>query len=401
MAPSDYYQTLGVARGASADEIKKAYRKKAMEFHPDRNQGDAAAEQKFKEANEAYDVLKDEQKRAAYDQFGHAAFEQGGGFGGGAGGGGFGGGFADIFDEMFGDFTGGRRRGGGQQGGADLRYNLEISLEDAFKGREARIRVPTAVTCDACSGSGAAKGTHPTTCSTCQGHGRVRASQGFFTVERTCPTCQGTGQQIETPCTACRGAGAVRKEKTLAVNVPAGVEDGMRIRLSGEGEAGPRGAPPGDLYIFVSVGAHPLFQRDGANIYCQVPIPMTIAALGGPVEVPAIDGSRSKVTVPAGAQTGHRLRLRGKGMSVLNQSGRGDMYIELRVETPVNLNKEQTEALRAFEASLQGEKTAAKTNGKAAPNGAANGTGKGGKSTSPESEGFFAKAKELWEDLTD
>ena len=342
MAPSDYYQTLGVARGASADEIKKAYRKKAMEFHPDRNQGDADAEQKFKEANEAYDVLKDEQKRAAYDQFGHAAFEQGGGFGGGAAGGGFGGGFADIFDEMFGDFT------GGQQGGADLRYNLEISLEDAFKGREARIRVPTAVTCDECSGSGAAKGTHPTTCSTCQGHGRVRASQGFFTVE-----------------------------------------------------AGPRGAPPGDLYIFVSIGAHPLFQRDGANIYCQVPIPMTVAALGGPVEVPAIDGSRSKVTVPAGAQTGHRLRLRGKGMSVLNQSSRGDMYIELRVETPVNLNKEQTEALRAFEASLQGKKTGAKANGKAAPNGAANGTGKGGKSTSPESEGFFAKAKELWEDLTD
>jgi molecular chaperone DnaJ len=385
MAENDYYETLGVERGASADEIKKAYRKKAMQYHPDRNQGDADAEHKFKEANAAYDVLKDDQKRAAYDRYGHAAFENGGGFGGG-GGGGFGGGFADIFDEMFGDAMGGRQRGGSaQRKGSDLRYNLEISLEDAFKGREARIRVPAAVSCEECSGSGAAKGTKPTTCATCSGHGRVRASQGFFTVERTCPTCQGTGQTIATPCRACGGAGAVRKEKTLAVNVPAGVEDGMRIRLSGEGEAGARGAPPGDLYIFIAIGAHAMFQRDGANIYCQVPIPMTTASLGGSVEVPAIDGSRAKVTVPAGAQTGHRLRLRGKGMSVLNKSVRGDMYIELRVETPVNLNKEQTAALRAFEKTLTGK------SGKAS----------GGKSTSPESDGFFARAKELWDDLTD
>jgi molecular chaperone DnaJ len=391
MAESDFYETLGVERGASADEIKKAYRKKAMQYHPDRNQGDDNAEHKFKEANAAYDVLKDEQKRAAYDRYGHAAFENGGGFSGGDGGG-FGGGFADIFDEMFGNATGGQRGGRTQRTGSDLRYNLEISLEDAFKGREARIRVPTAVNCEDCSGSGAAKGTQPKTCSTCKGHGRVRASQGFFTVERTCPTCQGNGQTIETPCRACGGAGSVRKEKTLAVNVPKGVEDGMRIRLSGEGEAGPRGTAPGDLYIFISIGAHVMFQRDGANIYCQVPIPMTTASLGGSVEVPAIDGSRAKVTVPAGAQSGHRLRLRGKGMSVLNKSVRGDMYIELLVETPVNLNKEQIAALRAFEASLAG-----KSSGKPG------GTGKGadGKSTSPESEGFFARAKDLWEDLTD
>ena len=396
MAESDFYETLGVERGASADEIKKAYRKKAMQYHPDRNQGDANAEHKFKEANAAYDVLKDDQKRAAYDRYGHAAFENGGGFGGGDGGGFGGGGFADIFDEMFGNATGGQRGGRAQRTGSDLRYNLEILLEDAFKGREARIRVPAAVNCEDCSGSGAAKGTQATTCSTCKGHGRVRASQGFFTVERTCSTCQGNGQTIASPCRACGGAGSVRKEKTLAVNVPAGVEDGMRIRLSGEGEAGPRGTAPGDLYIFISIGAHAMFQRDGANIYCQVPIPMTTASLGGSVEVPAIDGSRAKVTVPAGAQSGHRLRLRGKGMSVLNKSVRGDMYIELRVETPVNLNKEQTAALRAFEDSLNG-KPGKKSDGKPS------GTGKGadGKSTSPESEGFFARAKDLWEDLTD
>ncbi len=386
MAKQDYYDVLGVARNASSDDLKKAYRKLAMQYHPDRNQGDAAAEQKFKEISEAYDVLKDEQKRAAYDQFGHAAFENGGAGAGGFRSGGFGaGGFADIFDEMFGDFMGGgRQRAGGRARGADLRYNLEISLEDAFKGRETRIRVPSSVKCDDCNGSGAAKGTHPSTCTTCQGHGKVRASQGFFTIERTCPACGGVGQTIETPCGSCHGAGAVRKEKTLAVNIPAGVEDGMRIRLSGEGEAGTKGAPSGDLYIFVAVGAHPLFRRDGASIYCQVPIPMTTAALGGAIEVPSIDGARAKVTIPAGAQSGHRLRLRGKGMTVLNSKNRGDMFIEVRVETPVNLTKEQQAKLREFDELLK------------------KGTrGKGAKSTSPESEGFFAKAKELWEDLTD
>ena len=387
MAKQDYYDVLGVDRGAGEDEFKKAYRKLAMKYHPDRNQGDTTAETKFKEINEAYDVLKDDQKRAAYDQFGHAAFENGGAGGFGGGGGGFGGGagFADIFDEMFGDFVGGRQqqRGGGRSRGSDLRYNLEISLEDAFKGRETRIRVPSSVSCEECNGSGAAKGSHPSTCATCQGHGKVRASQGFFTIERTCPTCGGVGQTIESPCGVCSGAGAVRKEKTLSVTIPAGVEDGMRIRLSGEGEAGSKGAPPGDLYIFIAVGSHSLFQRDGANIFCQVPIPMTTAALGGAVEVPSIDGSRAKVTIPTGAQTGHRLRMRGKGMSVLNTKNRGDMYIDIRVETPVNLTKEQQQKLKDFDASLK------------------KGNKGGGKSTSPESEGFFARAKELWEDLTD
>ena len=384
MAKQDYYDVLGVDRGAGQDEFKKAYRKLAMKYHPDRNQGDADAETKFKELNEAYDVLKDDQKRAAYDQFGHAAFENGGAGAGGFGGGG-GAGFADIFDEMFGDFAGGRQqqRGGGRSRGSDLRYNLEISLEDAFKGRETRIRVPSSVSCEECNGSGAAKGSHPSTCGTCQGHGKVRASQGFFTIERTCPTCGGVGQTIDNPCGVCSGAGAVRKEKTLAVTIPAGVEDGMRIRLSGEGEAGSRGAPPGDLYIFVAVGSHSLFQRDGANIYCQVPLPMTTAALGGAVEVPSIDGSRAKVTIPTGAQTGHRLRMRGKGMSVLNSKNRGDMYIDIRVETPVNLTKDQQQKLKDFDASLK------------------KGNKGGGKSTSPESEGFFTRAKELWEDLTD
>ena len=380
MAKQDFYDVLGVAQNADGDALKKAYRKMAMQYHPDRNQGDDAAEHKFKEINEAYDVLKDDQKRAAYDQFGHAAFENGGG--GGFGGGGAG--FADIFDEMFGDFAGGRQRqGGGRARGSDLRYNLEISLDDAFKGRETRIRVPASVSCDDCNGSGAAKGSHPSTCGTCQGHGKVRASQGFFTIERACPTCGGVGQTIENPCGTCKGAGAVRKEKTLAVTIPAGVEDGMRIRLSGEGEAGSKGAPPGDLYIFVAVAAHPLFERDGAHIYCQVPIPMTTAALGGAVEVPSIDGGRAKVTIPAGAQTGHRLRMRGKGMSVLNSKNRGDMIIDVRVETPVNLTKDQQAKLKEFEASLKKGRQGA------------------GKSTSPESEGFFARAKELWEDLTD
>ncbi|MBK20551.1 MAG: molecular chaperone DnaJ [Rhodospirillaceae bacterium] len=385
MAKQDFYDVLGIAQNSSADEIKKAYRKKAMQYHPDRNQGDDAAEQKFKEVNEAYDILKDDQKRAAYDQFGHAAFDGngGGGFGEGGFGGFGGGGFADIFDEMFGDFTGRQRSGGRSSRGGDLRYNMEISLDDAHRGRDTRIRVPTSVSCDSCGGSGAKKGTQPSTCGTCQGHGKVRASQGFFTIERTCPACQGEGRVIGSPCDDCNGSGAVRKEKTLEVTIPAGVEDGMRIRLSGEGEAGSRGSPPGDLYIFIAVGAHPLFRRDGADIFCTVPIPMTTAALGGSVEVPSIDGSRAKVTIPVGAQSGHRLRLRSKGMSGLHGKGRGDMYIDLQVETPVNLNKEQKEKLQAFQSTL-------KSSGKGS-----------GKSTSPESEGFFAKAKELWDDLTD
>ncbi|MCW2244907.1 molecular chaperone DnaJ [Azospirillum fermentarium] len=382
MAKQDYYELLGVAKTASADELKKAYRKLAMQYHPDRNPGDAEAEHKFKEISEAYDVLKDEQKRAAYDRFGHGAFENGrgpGGAGGGFGGfdfGGGGGGFADIFDEMFGEFMGGGRRGGGAASGRgqDLRFNLEISLEDAFKGTQSTIKVPTSVACDTCNGSGAAAGTQPITCPTCAGHGKVRSQQGFFTIERTCPACHGAGKVIKDACKSCGGAGRLRKEKTLQVNIPAGVEDGTRIRLAGEGEAGLRGAPPGDLYIFLAVEPHPLFQREGPNIHCRVPIPMVTAALGGTVEVPTIDGSRAKITVPPGTQSGHQFRLKSKGMSVLRSTQRGDMYIQAVVETPVNLNKRQQELLREFEKA-------------------------GEKGSHPQSEGFFAKVKELWEDL--
>jgi len=384
MAKRDYYDVLGVDRGAGDDQLKKAYRKLAMELHPDRNPGDKGAEAKFKEINEAYDALKDGEKRAAYDRFGHDAFEAGGPFGGGPGGPGgqggdfgFGAGFADIFDEMFGEFMGGGRRTGEHTArGNDLRYNLEISLEDAFKGKKTNIRVPTSVACGSCKGSGAEGGSKPVNCHSCQGRGRVRATQGFFTIERTCPTCHGAGKVIQDPCRACQGTGRTHKDRTLSVTIPAGVDDGTRIRLAGEGEAGVRGAPPGDLYIFITLAQHRFFQRDGANIYCRVPIAMTTAALGGAIEVPTVEGTRARVNVPEGTQSGARFRLRGKGMSVLRSKTRGDMYIEAAVETPRNLSKKQQETLREF------EKT-------------------GGKGTSPESEGFFSKVKELWEDLKD
>ncbi len=374
MAKQDYYETLGVAQGADEGALKRAYRKLAMRYHPDRNPNDTDAEHKFKEINEAYDVLRDGDKRAAYDRFGHAAFENGGG-GHGAHGFKFGTGFADIFDEMFGEFMGGRR--GAAQRGADLRYNMEISLEEAFHGKTAEIRVPTGVGCESCAGSGAAEGSSPVACGFCKGRGRVRAQQGFFTIERTCPTCHGVGRVIERPCTACKGAGRVEKTKTLKCDIPAGVEDGTRIRLTGEGEAGVRGAPPGDLYIFLSVQAHRLFQRDGADVYCRAPIPMTTASLGGDLEVPAIDGSRARITLPAGTQNGRRFRLKGKGMRILRSNARGDMYIEVTVETPVNLTKRQKDLLREFEAAGKGRRT------------------------SPESEGFFARVKEFWEELTE
>jgi len=376
MAKQDYYEMLGVARGASADELKKAYRKLAMQYHPDRNPGDKEAEHRFKEVSEAYDVLKDEQKRAAYDRFGHAAFENGGGRGGGQGDFGFASGFADIFDEMFGDFMGGRR-GQAQARGSDLRYNLEISLEEAFKGAQRQIRVPTSISCEHCSGSGSEAGSRPIACPTCKGMGKVRAQQGFFTIERACPSCGGAGRVIENPCGVCNGQGRVRREKNLQVTIPPGVEDGTRIRLAGEGEAGMRGNAAGDLYIFLTVTPHGLFQRDGANLNCRVPIPMTTAALGGQIEVPTIDGSRARVTIPAGTQSGHQFRLRGKGMTVLRSPAHGDMYIEAVVETPVNLSKRQLELLKEFEQE-----------------------GSNGK-TSPESEGFFARVKEFWEDLKD
>ena len=377
MAKRDYYEQLGVPRNASQEDLKKAFRKLAMQYHPDRNPGDPEAEQTFKAINEAYDVLRDDQKRAAYDRFGHAAFEGGGG--GGRPGGfefNFGAGFADIFDEMFGDFMG-QRRGASQGRGADLRYNLEITLEQAFSGYNAEIQVASSQACQKCEGTGAAPGSKPIACPTCRGQGKVRAQQGFFTIERTCPACHGLGRVIEHPCPECNGQGRARKEKTLQVAVPAGVEDGTRIRLAGEGEAGLRGAPPGDLYIFISTAPHRLFKREAANIFCRVPIPMTTAALGGAIDVPAVDGSRARITIPAGTQSGHQFRLRNKGMSVLRATGRGDMFVEAHVETPMNLTKRQQELLREFEREAEG------------------------KETSPQSEGFFAKVRELWEDLRD
>ncbi len=378
MAKQDYYSTLGVAKDADLETVKKAYRKLAMQYHPDRNHGDAAAEQKFKEINEAYDVLKDEQKRAAYDRFGHAAFENGhAGFNGRGGGAGFdftASGFADIFDEMFGEFMGGRRSGQSRARGGDLRYNMEITLEEAFAGKQTTIRVPGTAQCDACTGTGGEKGSQPVTCPTCRGHGKVRATQGFFTIERTCQSCGGLGKVIEKPCPVCHGQGRTAKDKTLQVTIPAGVEDGTRIRLAGEGEAGLRGAPSGDLYIFLSLKPHRLFQRDGANVHCRVPLSMATAALGGSIEIPTIDGSRAKVQVPAGTQTGQQFRLKGKGMSVLRTNARGDMYAEIVVETPVNLSKRQKELLKEFESESKEH----------------------GSSSSPESDSFFQRVKEFF-----
>ncbi|MDG4718524.1 MULTISPECIES: molecular chaperone DnaJ [Thalassospira] len=377
MAKEDFYELLGVAKGASAAELKSAYRKKAMQYHPDKNPGDAEAEVKFKQVNEAYEVLKDEEKRAAYDRFGHAAFEQGGPGGGGGFGGGFGGGgFADVFDEIFGAMGGGRR-GGGSSRGADLRYNMAITLEEAFEGKKAEITIPGSVSCDECDGTGAEAGSQPVNCPTCNGHGKVRAQQGFFTIERTCPSCHGKGKIIKNPCKACHGVGRVEKEKTLQVTIPAGVEDGTRIRLAGEGEAGTNGAPPGDLYIFLDIAHHRFFQRESANLYCRIPIPMSKAALGGTIEVPTIEGTRTRINIPAGTQSGQQLRLRGKGMTILRSQARGDMFVEISVETPVNLTERQKELLAEFDEISREE------------------------GSSPESEGFFSKMKEIWKDLTD
>jgi molecular chaperone DnaJ len=380
MAKQDYYATLGVAREAGADEIKRSYRKLAMQCHPDRNPGDKQAEARFKEISEAYDVLKDEQKRAAYDRYGHAAFEQGGGPGGFGGGFEFaaGGGLGDIFDQMFGEFMGGGRRGGGAgrtRAGADLRQAVEIDLAQAFTGTKVNLRVPTRVVCDACSGTGSEdKNRAADTCTTCRGAGKVRAQQGFFLIERTCPTCGGQGRVIRNPCKVCHGIGTVQRERSLQVQIPPGVEDGTRIRLAGEGEAAGHGGPPGDLYVHVAIRPHPMFQRDGANVFMRVPLRMTQAALGGEIDVPAIDGSKAKVKIPPGTQTGEQFRLRGKGFSVLRSAVRGDMYIQVSVETPQHLTRRQRELLEEFEAEAQGH-------------------GKG----SPESEGFFSKVKEFFE----
>ncbi len=382
MSKRDFYDVLGVSKGASAEEIKKAYRRKAKELHPDRNKDDPEAESQFKEANEAYEILKDADKKAAYDRFGHAAFDgsMGGGGGPRPGGHGYQGGdfssaFSDVFDDLFGDFMGGQRGGGGRRAarGSDLRYNLKITLEEAFSGLQKTINVPTAVACSVCNGSGAEGGAEPTPCPTCSGMGKVRAQQGFFTVERTCPTCSGAGQVIKNPCKSCGGSGRVEKDRALSVNIPAGVETGTRIRLAGEGEAGMRGGPPGDLYIFVEVADHRLFERDGVNLYCRVPVAMTSAALGGSIEVPTIDGGRTRVQIPAGSQSGRQMRLRGKGMPALRGGGTGDMFIELAVETPVNLTSRQKELLREFQEI--------------------------GQDNSPESKSFFSSVKSFWDGM--
>lgn len=383
MSKRDYYDVLGVSKGASADEIKKAFRRKAKELHPDRNKDNPNAESQFKEANEAYDVLKDGDKKAAYDRFGHAAFE--GGMGGGGGprpGQGFGSGdfssaFSDVFEDLFGDFAGGGggRRGGGRRAarGSDLRYNLRISLEDAYNGIQKTINVPTSVACSSCDGTGAEGGVEPATCPTCGGMGKVRAQQGFFTVERTCPTCGGMGQIIKNKCKVCVGTGRVEKDRALSVNIPAGVETGTRIRLAGEGEAGMRGGPAGDLYIFVEVENHELFERDSVNLYCRVPVSMSKAALGGSIEVPTIDGGRSRVQIPAGSQSGRQMRLRSKGMPALRGHGQGDMFIELAVETPVNLTSRQKELLREFDELSE--------------------------DNNPETKSFFSSVKSFWDGM--
>lgn len=371
MSKRDYYEILSVSREASDADLKAAFRKLAMQHHPDRNPGDDESEHKFKELNEAYDVLKDGDKRAAYDRFGHAAFEQGG-MGGGQG---FGADFAHTFSDIFEDLFGmGGGRGQGRERGSDLRYNMEITLEEAFEGKTAQIRIPTSVACEVCSGSGAKAGTKPKSCATCGGTGKIRHAQGFFTLERTCPSCQGRGQGIDDPCASCAGAGRVTRERMLSVNIPAGVEDGTRIRLAGEGEAGLRGGPPGDLYIFLSLAPHEFFQRDGADLHCRVPISMATAALGGEFEVPAIDGGKARVKVPAGTQSGRRFRLSAKGMPVLRSKQTGDMYVQVAVETPQNLTKRQRELLAEFE-KLSSE------------------------DTQPESAGFFGRVKEFLDGL--
>ncbi|WP_376709513.1 molecular chaperone DnaJ [Pseudochrobactrum lubricantis] len=378
----DYYETLGVVRTADDKVIKTAYRKLAMQYHPDRNPNDAEAERKFLELGEAYDVLKDPQKRAAYDRFGHAAFENGGGGAGGFGGfggGGFGaGGFADIFEDIFGDVMGGgrNRRSGGRERGADLRYNMEVTLEEAYAGKTAQISVPGSISCEECTGTGAKKGTQPVTCTTCGGAGRVRVAQGFFSVERTCHTCNGRGQMIKDPCPKCDGAGRISQERNLSVNIPAGIEDGTRIRLTGEGEAGTRGGPSGDLYIFLSIKPHEFFQRDGSDLYCKVPISMATAALGGQFEVATLDGTQTRVKVPEGTQNSKQFRLKGKGMPVLRQQTTGDLYIQIAIETPQNLSKRQRELLEEFEQISS-------------------------KENSPQSTGFFSRMKEFFEGIRD
>ncbi len=372
MAKRDFYETLGVAKTADDGALKSAFRKLAMQLHPDKNPGDHSAEVKFKEIAEAYEILKDPQKRAAYDRFGHQAFEGGGG----AGAAGFSS-FSDIFDEFFGGFGGAGGRRSGRERGSDLRYNLEVTLEESYAGKTVEVEVPTSITCDVCSGSGAKPGSSPKTCPTCNGAGRVRASQGgFFHIERTCPTCHGRGEVVQDPCVKCAGAGRVAQARTLSVNIPAGIEDGTRIRLAGEGEAGVRGGPAGDLYIFLGIKPHAFFQRDGADLFCRVPVSFTTAALGGQFEVPTVDGGRTRVKIPEGAQTARQFRLKSKGMPVLRTRQYGDMYVQIVVETSQNLSRRQRELLEEFE-RVSDEKN------------------------NPESTGFFARVKDFFETLAE
>ncbi|AGF73965.1 heat shock protein DnaJ [Bartonella australis AUST/NH1] len=374
----DYYEILGVTRGCDDKKLKSAFRKLAMQYHPDRNAGNKEAEQKFKEIGEAYEVLKDPQKRAAYDRFGHAAFENNGRAGAGPFGGGFaaGGGFADIFEDFFGEVMGGghRKRSDGRERGADLSYNMEITLEEAFAGKTAQINIPSSITCSACGGAGAKKGSKPQTCGTCHGSGRVRAAQGFFSIERTCPACHGCGEIITDPCPKCRGTKRVKENRSLCVNIPAGIEDGTRVRLAGEGDAGIRGGPAGDLYIFLSIKAHEFFQRDGADLHCRVPISMITAVLGGEFEVSDLDGVKVRVKVPEGTQNGRQFRLKGKGMPMLRQQVRGDLYIHIAIETPQKLTQEQRELLQKFDKLSNHE-------------------------NSPQSHGFFSRMKEFFENI--
>ncbi|MDC0625278.1 molecular chaperone DnaJ [Alphaproteobacteria bacterium] len=374
MADKDFYEILGVQRNASDDEIKKSYRKLAMKYHPDRNKDDKESERKFKEVSAAYEILKDSEKRSAYDQYGHDAFRQGGG---GQGFGDFGGGFSDIFEEFFGGGFGGQSRQRGPQRGNDLRYNMSVSLQEAYSGKKSQIRIPSYEGCDLCSSTGSADKTGPSTCSTCGGQGKVRSTQGFFSIERPCPTCGGEGSSIKNPCLKCSGTGQVKKQKTISVTIPAGVDTGTRIRISGEGEPGERGAGNGDLYIFVEVQKDKLFEREEENIFCQIPISITTAILGGDVEVPTIEGKKARLNIPAGTQSETQFRLKGKGMSILRQTRRGDMYVETNVEIPVNLNSKQKAILQEFEKE-----------------------GGTSKKHSPKSQSFFSKLKEVWEDLT-
>ncbi len=368
MAKRCYYEVLEVGRNATDAELKAAFRKLAMKWHPDRNPGDKNSDGRFKEINEAYEILKDPDRRAAYNRYGHAAFEHGGPGGFSGFGNDFGSAFSDLFEGIFG--MGGGRGRSGRERGADLRYNMEISLEEAYSGKSAQIRIPTSVTCEACSGSGAKAGTRPKTCATCAGQGRVRHAQGFFTLERTCPSCHGRGQVIDSPCPSCSGSGRVTRERTQTHKNPPGVEDGTRIRLAGEGEAGTRAGPAGDLYIFLSITAHAFFQREGADLHCRVPISMVTAALGGELEVPTVEGNKTRVKVPEGTQSGRRFRIHGKGMPVLRSKQMGDMYVQVLVETPQKLTKRQRELLAEFERLSS-------------------------KDTQPEAAGFFGKVKEF------